>query len=298
VAASTEVLTFFAVGLMTIAVASASEDRDADLRRLGWRGMLILCGAVALVLGLGVLVESLFGGEIAQVVSLLWQGVVLIIALIFVPLLLLLVTLLERLIDFAYLNQLLRQWAQQLQQQQNQQRPSAVGETLALFPPWLEAVLRIFIALLPILLILGLLLLVRRRRRATDEERESLLSWGSLADDLRGLLAHMRKPRRDGGLRAALARLRGGDPIHRIRRSYIRLLLLGEARGQPRAAPQTPHEYTSAASAMLPSAAQPLDTLTGAYERARYFPAGATDADAEAAERAWAAIEQANRREQ
>jgi hypothetical protein len=47
---------------------------------------------------------------------------------------------------------------------------------------------------------------------------------------------------------------------------------------------------------MFPAAAQPIDTLTAAYERARYYPAGATGADAEAAEQAWRAIEQAERR--
>ena len=99
-----------------------------------------------------------------------------------------------------------------------------------------------------------------------------------------------------GGLRAALAALRGGDPASRVRRSYIRLLLLGEAHERPRPAPQTPHEYAPAAGALLPAAAQPVDALTDAYERARYNPNGVTAADADAAERAWAAIEQAERR--
>jgi hypothetical protein len=36
--------------------------------------------------------------------------------------------------------------------------------------------------------------------------------------------------------------------------------------------------------------------LTDAYERARYNPKGVTAADADAAERAWAAIEQADKR--
>jgi hypothetical protein len=81
-----------------------------------------------------------------------------------------------------------------------------------------------------------------------------------------------------------------------VRRSYIRLLLLGEAHAQPRRAPQTPHEYAPAASALLPAAAQPVDALTDAYERARYNPNGITTADADLAERAWAAIEQADKR--
>ena len=46
---------------------------------------------------------------------------------------------------------------------------------------------------------------------------------------------------------------------------------------------------------MLPATAQPVDALTDAYERARYNPDGVTAADADAAERAWAAIEQADK---
>ncbi|MEP7190317.1 MAG: DUF4129 domain-containing protein, partial [Roseiflexaceae bacterium] len=117
-------------------------------------------------------------------------------------------------------------------------------------------------------------------------------------DDLRELLAGRRGAARAGARRAALAALRGGDPASRVRRSYIRLLLLGEAHEKPRPAPHTPHEYAPAAATMLPAAAQPVDTLTDAYERARYNPNGVTAADADAAEHAWAAIEQADKRSQ
>ena len=148
------------------------------------------------------------------------------------------------------------------------------------------------------MIIVGLFLLARRRSRRTggaDEERESLWEWGNLASDLRGLLAQLNPARRAEGLRDALARLRGSDPASRIRRSYIRLLLLGQERGQSRAAPETPREYASAAGALLPGANQPIDTLTESYERARYHPASATAADAATAERAWTAIEQADK---
>jgi len=60
------------------------------------------------------------------------------------------------------------------------------GEVLAIFPPWLQTAIRIFFALLPILLILGLLLLARsraRRRVGLDEERESLWSWAASGSD-------------------------------------------------------------------------------------------------------------------
>lgn len=295
--ASTEVLTFFAVGLFTLALGSASE-HDVDLKRLGWRGIGILGGAITLVLAAGSLIGSLFGAGVTQIIRTIWQALVVAILLILAPLIWLLVILIEALIDIPSLDRMLRQLAQQLQPSGLDQPPPA-GDVLGIFPPWLQAALRIFFALLPILLILGLLLLARRRalrQSRADEERESLWSWGGLAEDLRGLLAGMRGPQRAGGLRAALAALRGGDPASRVRRSYIRLLLLGEAHERPRPAPQTPHEYAPAAGAMLPATAQPVNVLTDAYERARYNPNGVTAADADAAERAWAVIEQAERR--
>jgi hypothetical protein len=295
--ASTEVLTFFAVGLFTLALGSATEN-DIDLKRLGWRGTGILGGAVALVLAAGVLIGSLFGTGVAQAIRALWQAVVVVIVLILAPLIWLMAKLIETLIDFPNLDRMLRQLAQQLQPG-GQDQPPPPGDVLGIFPPWVQTTLRIFFALLPILIILGLLLLARsraRRQAGVNEERESLWSWGGLAEDLRGLLAGLRKPHRAGGLRAALAALRGGDAASRVRRSYIRLLLLGEAHERPRPAPQTPHEYAPAAGALLPTATQPVDTLTGAYERARYNPDSVTAADADTAERAWAAIEKADRR--
>src|SRR5215210_3875630 len=78
VAASTEVLAFFAIGLVTIALASGIEEQDVGLHRLGWRGVLIVGGAIAGVLGLGVLLGALFGRDIALIVRTLWQTVVLI----------------------------------------------------------------------------------------------------------------------------------------------------------------------------------------------------------------------------
>ena len=292
--ASTEVLSFFAVGLVTMALASASEEREAELRRMGWRGLLTLLAAVTLVLLLGLLLGALFGREAAQVIALLWQGAVLIFALILAPILYVLSLLLERLLPLLHLERLLSALPppppDQAQQQQSEQ-------LLGIFPPWVRLALRVFFALLPILLIVGLFLLSRmrsRRQTGPDEERESLWSWQGLAADLRELLFRP-SPRRGETLRDALARLRGGDPASRIRRSYIRLLLAGEAHDQPRAAPQTPGEYEPAAQAMLPSARRPIGALTGAYERARYHPASATTGDADAAERAWSEIEQAER---
>ena len=290
-------LTFFAVGLLAIALAAASEEHDTRLSRLGWRGLLTLAGAIALVLVLGLLFAAVFGQDAARAVRGIIQVLVFLIALVLLPFLLLLEGLLRwiaSLINLGGLEQMLAR----LQQQQRQQQTMA-AEPLNIFPPWVAVALQIFLALLPVLIIVALYLLIRRRARREpnrDEERESIWSWSGLRADLRDLLAGLRRSRAEEGLRGALARLRGDDPISRIRRSYIRLLLAGEAREHPRAAPQTPREYAPEAGAMLPGAARPIAELTEVYERARYHSASATPADADTAERAWGTIEDAERR--
>jgi hypothetical protein len=292
-------LTFFAAGLLAIALAAASEEHDTQLSRLGWRGLLTLAGSIGLVLVLGLLFAAVFGQETALVVRALAQAVLFVAALIILPFLLLLEVLirwLSSLINMGGLEQMLAR----LQQQQRQQQALA-AEPLNIFPPWVAATLQVFFALLPVLIIIALYLLIRRRARREpdrDEERESVWSWSGLRADLLDLLAGLRRARTEEGLRAALAHLRGDDPVSRIRRSYIRLLLAGEAREHPRAAPQTPREYIPDAGAMLPSAARPIAELTEIYERARYHPTSATPAQADTAEQAWGAIDEAQRRTQ
>jgi uncharacterized protein DUF4129 len=290
-------LAFFAVGLLAIALASAAEEHDTQLSRLGWRGTLTLLAAIGLVLVLGLLFASVFGQDAARSVRAIVQGVLLLIVLIILPFLLLLEGLLEQIARMVNLRDFLRVLEQRQLGLQRQQAQAT--EVLSIFPPWVRDVMQVLLALLPVLIIVALYLLVRRRARrepSRDEERESLWSWSGLASDIRDLLAGLRRAQEDSGLRAALARLRAGDPISRIRRSYIRLLLAGEAHERPRAAPETPREYAPEARALLPAAGAPIDTLTDAYERARYHPSSVSPADADAAERAWSEADAAERR--
>ncbi|WP_298814659.1 DUF4129 domain-containing protein [Chloroflexus sp.] len=145
------------------------------------------------------------------------------------------------------------------------------------------------LALIPLALLLIAIMLWRRRARlaSNDEERQSLDVAQSLLSDLQGLLNGLRSPfrRQLTGLRAALAALRGGDPSTRVRRAYVQVLLALEARGWRRRVEQTPAEWCATVAPSLPDPA-PLVTLTNAYERARYHPAGATLAEAEVAEQA------------
>ncbi len=288
------VLIFFGAGLLAIALVGAS-DEDTPLGRLDWRGLLTLAGAITLVLIVGLVFVSLFGNSAVQALFTLWTVFVTLILLIMLPLILLAETIIHWL--FSVFNIHIEPGLSPLREQQLQQQQQA-AESLHVLPPWISALLQIVLALIPVLILAALFLLMRRRAHRpanSDEERESLWSWRGLGADLRSLFAGLRRGP-DSGLRAALARLRGADPVSRIRRSYIRLLLLGEARERPRTPPQTPREYEPDADGLLPTSTQPIAALTGAYERARYHPASATHADADAAERAWSAIDRAEGR--
>jgi hypothetical protein len=294
--ATLEVLGYFAVGLITIALASSADDNDSQMRRLDWRGLLTLVGAVALIIALGLMLAALFGEEASLALQSIWRGVALVIVLILSPLLILIGVFLTWLLDAVNIDEAAR-LLQQRQMELSRQMQQLEGSELATLPPWLSILLRVFFGMLPFLIVFALILLTRRRRRHVtdrDEERESLWSWRSAADDLRNLFAR-RKTEIDQGLRGALATLRGDDPSSRVRRSYIRLLLIGERRSQPRALAQTPHEYEPAVTTLVPRAQQAIAALTRLYERARYHPNATTPADADRAEQALQAIQEDER---
>lgn len=285
-------LVYFAASLLAIALATAAEEHDHELRHLGWRGMATLLTAIGAVLLLGLFVASLLGEQVAEGISAIIQGVLLLLLLILSPFAMLILSALEW---------LLRQlnWTaawERVEQQQvlgQQEQAVRVTETLGMFPPWVQNTLQVLFALLPVLLVVLLIVLIRRRARrepSPDEERESLWSWSGFMGDLGDMLSGLRRAAPEGGLRAALARLGGADPATRIRRAYVRLLLAAESK-QPRADAQTPREYEADAAAVFPGAQQPIARLTRAYEQARYHPEAAQPADADAAEQAWQAIE-------
>ncbi len=157
----------------------------------------------------------------------------------------------------------------------------------------LVSVLSVLLYVLPLLiLILAIVLMQRRRRKATDAsgaQHESLWSWRTFAGDLRGMLAGLTAPR-GSGLREALARLRGADPVQRIRRRYVEALLLGEDARRERTPDQTPLEFQPRLSSVTPAAGPEVATLTESYDRARYAPQTILPADADRADAAWEAI--------
>lgn len=114
----------------------------------------------------------------------------------------------------------------------------------------------------------------RGRQQAEQEERSSLWSWAEMRRDLFDMVNSLLDPlrRKRPGLRDTLAALRGNDPITRIRRAYVRLLLLAEEHERARAPHQTPREYLPQVEALAPGASAAMSILTATYEHARYGP--------------------------
>jgi hypothetical protein len=139
----------------------------------------------------------------------------------------------------------------------------------------------------------------RRRRRAresTDEQRESVLDWGNLLDDLAARLKGIfERPEREDPLR----HLRG-DPRWRytlaIRETYARLQERGAKAGRPRRVAETADEYRPGVAAKLaqpPDVPTAIGTITDRYRQARYSGVPAEAPDADAVEAAWQQVAQA-----
>ncbi len=294
--ATIKIISFFVVGLMTLALANASDDDNLQLHRIGWRDLLTFGGTIVAILVLGLFLTSLYGEETAQITQVLWQFVALIVAFVMIPFILILDFVITGLLNLFNQTELAELVSQNLPTEPPER--FEIEQTSSMFPPWVSVTLQVLLSLLPIALILLAIFLTQRARlqHTTDEERESLWSWNNLVQDLQSVL-NRRHPFPDkGGLRAALARLRGENPIHRIRRSYIQLLLASEKRECLRDVAHTPQEHQPAMQAVLPdSAASPSATLTNLYERARYNPDATTIADADEAEQVWQTIDDTTR---
>jgi hypothetical protein len=117
------------------------------------------------------------------------------------------------------------------------------------------------------------------------EQRSSVLSASLLSDQLRDLLRRLRP----GVTSPYLPLPAGNAPRERIRRLYQRLL---DAVGRvwPRRPHVTPGAYAQELRIAAPTEIEALETLTAAYELARYGQDPPTPAQAEQAEAAWARL--------
>jgi hypothetical protein len=290
-AVTAHLIVFVVAGLFGMAQAQLLG--NADGARPGWRWIAPLGFAVTLVIAAGLILTALIAGSgFLAILQTLLGLLILPFAAIGAALAQLLFWIFGPLIS--RLGALLQAFNRNLRADPQSNDPTqpldpvdaALLEQVLSFSTW-------FLLLLPLLAIILLLLFLRRRRpppAGSDEDRESLGAWQSLGTDMRDLLAGLRARfgRRAAGLQAALAALNGNDPSTRVRRAYIHCLLALEQR-LPRMPNQTPAEYASAAATLVD--AQSIATLTGAYEHARYNPAGARPADADQAEAALRRLE-------
>ncbi|GAB4209651.1 MAG: DUF4129 domain-containing protein [Roseiflexaceae bacterium] len=289
-----EMLVFFVAGLLMLALTSALEGSRQG--RLDRRGLSSVVATIGMLVGLALLIGMLLGEQAAVAVRTLGTAIAVLFATLVAPIVFLGFALAHWLLSIGGENDLSLR-VSQMAEMLNQLNSEAASSSSQSATSWLGLIVNVLACLVPLVVIVALFLLSRRRigrEAARDEERESVWSWSGLSDDLRGLLAGLRRPPAPGGLRAALAGMRGGDPVSRVRRSYIQLLLRGESRQQPRRPASTPREYQEVAGEQ-PLARPAVERLTRAYERARYHPEATTPTDADNAERAWGEIDRADR---
>ncbi len=280
-------LTYVAVaigtGLGSLALSHVIE--TSANRTVDGRWSLLLLGVVGSVLAIGAALTALLSGEAAL------DGMVNLLRFMLLPLALIGAALvyLFTVIFGDLIRALVALLGQALAQMNLRPEPPLVTDTAPINDAAVETVIVLaqqatfWLALIPLAVLLVLLIWRRRRARRveTDEERESLDVGQSLLADVRDLLGALRNPfqRRLSGLQAALAALRGADPMTRVRRAYIQALLALEERGLRRSPAQTPSEWYATVAPTLPDPA-PLAELTAIYERARYQPSGVAPADA------------------
>ncbi len=291
-AASAGVISYVIAGLLAQALFRETSAERGD-RRLAGRNLLILLAATGIPLILALVLASWFAADVAAMISVAYTAAVELLLIVISPIVAVLFTLLEGLIG----------WIRHLSANAPPPQlptpapapvlPGSSSTAPAGLPAWLIALLRLLPYLLPLALLM--IVLLRRPRRthpeaSSAEERESVWSWQAAGQDLQAWWQQLRRrlarPPRDT-LAAALARLRGDDPVTVIRRAYVRLLIRGGQADRGRAPEQTPAEYAQALRPVFASDQNALAILTRSYEQARYNPTATTPADAAAAIHAW-----------
>ncbi len=145
------------------------------------------------------------------------------------------------------------------------------------------------VALLALLIIgmaVTIVLIRRRERKKDDDERESVWSAREALAGLAGLLRRLRLRRPPGDERPL-------PEVNAIRMLYRELLRVGAALGASRKAWATPREHLPHLRGALPEAGADSESLTWAYERARYGRWRPTREDVRAAEAAMARVKTA-----
>ena len=296
------VLPYFFFSLVAVALARIDEVQlQPNSSPSGFSGFWIgwtVAGVAGLVL-LGTLVAAFFGGGgLAQVLA--WLAPVLIaVQVVFVALGALLLLLVEGLLDLLSIDlegfgQGLRETLQRL------------GELFMLSPltppaganpttrPAILTVAQVVVAVGIPLAIIGLVLLFtwyrqrRVRREDGDEGRESLLSAGAVASNVRAMLQAGLD--RLGDLAGLVDRFGLGSRFLAavsVRRIYANLLRLARDAGYPRAPSQTPYEYLGTLYQALPGSESDVQVITEAYVNAHYGQVPDTREELQQIREAW-----------
>jgi uncharacterized membrane protein YidH (DUF202 family) len=298
---------FFAVGLITMAIANLQSTRRFEGSRTNqslavnryWLGMLIVVvGAV--VLG-GLLLSQLFAPEAVDWVlvrlATLFNGLVWllfwVLLLIAYPIFRLFelvagIVRLPRSPSDQPLIQLPPPLAEQFKDLQG--GPSHI-------PPEVYLALQILAGVLLVAAVILIFALAFRRFKTlledeVEESREIIFSMDLLKEQLAQLLG--RRAKTNAAPPEPFVCVKGDDPRAQIRRTYQALLAWAAAQGTPRSPGQTPAEYLSSLGQVLPSCIEPISTITTAYVQARYSAALISPAVADQVLHAWQVIMQAN----
>lgn len=279
------------IGLLCLSLSRIAASNYESSAGAGWhwlRSSLVVSIAIVMV---GVLVLSLVSPSATALIRAVVVGVAGLVALVVAPLATLIFRALTALLPTADPAALQPTPTPTADAAAAQASPDATAVQL------LDVIINVLttvVYLLPLVVLLLLVVFVRRQRRSTttdDAIHESLWNWRGIGADLLSLLGNVRLPQRSRGLRDAFARLRGDDPVRRIRRRYVELLLAGEAANRARPEQATPLEFEETLRPLAPPAQGDVHTLTESYDRARYAPDTVQPNDAASADAAWTAIQ-------
>jgi len=169
-----------------------------------------------------------------------------------------------------------------------------LGERSLNLPPFLKRGTNVALILIAVVVVAWILYRAVRRLRwerssgiDAREARKTVLSWDLLRAQLRAALAGLlrREPSPFVGLGLP------GSTRRVVRRAYQRVLGRAILLGVPREAAQTPAAYVETLLDLCPGERRALETLTAAYEVARYGALPPTQEQARAAQEAFARID-------
>jgi hypothetical protein len=161
-------------------------------------------------------------------------------------------------------------------------------------PPVLFQVFQVLVILAGAALVVWLLIRALRRRRSISEvegvveSRESVLSWDLLKSQVSSLLDGMRKRRLSPFLELGGA---ADDPRRVIRAIYQQILARAIELESPRGRGQTPGAYMQTLLHLCPEERSAWETITAAYQVARYGARPPTREQVRATQEAYARID-------